>query len=169
LIGLGKDAVEASADFAWYQGLKLALFDVSNPRAPKEIDSLVIGDRGSESEALYDPHAFFFDESRGLLAIPVELVELPEGSTDPSAYGEVTGQGAYVYHVSPEEGFEFLDVLSNLEKPANMEAYDFSWYDYALRVTRISRIGEYLYTFALSQINSYQVDGLEPAFELVLP
>lgn len=63
LLGFGKDAVPAtgtSSDgrFDWYQGLKLALFDVSNLAAPRVIDSRVIGKRGSQSALLNDHHAF---------------------------------------------------------------------------------------------------------------
>lgn len=49
LLGIGKDAVPdtGATDFngrgAWYQGLKLALFDVSDPSTPTEIRSMIIG------------------------------------------------------------------------------------------------------------------------------
>lgn len=74
LIGLGKDTVEDSGTgFAWYQGLKLSLFDVSDVTAPKEISRFIIGDRGTSSEALSDPKAFLFYPARNLLVLPVEL------------------------------------------------------------------------------------------------
>ena len=74
LIGLGKDAIaDDRAGFAWYQGLKLSLFDVSNVNAPTEMAKIIIGDRGTGSAALYDPKAFLFDKSKNLLVIPVDL------------------------------------------------------------------------------------------------
>ncbi len=89
LIGLGKDAIaEDGTDFAWYQGLKLSLFDVSNINAPKEISKLIIGDRGTNSEALYDPKAFLFDKSRNLLVIPVELYLLSASTPQNTANTE---------------------------------------------------------------------------------
>jgi hypothetical protein len=59
LLGLGKDAVPASDGWgdgngAITQGLKLSLFNVSNPREPREVQSLLIGQRGTEAEALYN-------------------------------------------------------------------------------------------------------------------
>ena len=54
-------------------GLKVSLFDVSNVSDPKEISSVVIGDRGTTSDALADPKAILFDASRNLLVLPVEL------------------------------------------------------------------------------------------------
>ena len=48
LIGIGKEALAAEqGDFSWYQGVKIALFDVSNVSEPKEIAEVVIGDRGT--------------------------------------------------------------------------------------------------------------------------
>ena len=47
LIGIGKETVEAEeGDFAWYQGVKISLFDGSDVENPKEIAKYVIGDRG---------------------------------------------------------------------------------------------------------------------------
>jgi inhibitor of cysteine peptidase len=82
LIGLGKDAIaDEGTDFAWYQGLKLSLFDVADVTAPRESAKLVIGDRGTSSEALYDPKAFLFDKSKNLLVIPVELYLVNKSSS----------------------------------------------------------------------------------------
>ncbi len=79
LIGLGKDAIaDEGTDFAWYQGLKLSLFDVRNVNAPVEIAKIIIGDRGTGSAALYDPKAFLFDKSKNLLVIPVDLYLINE-------------------------------------------------------------------------------------------
>lgn len=63
LLGIGKHAVPAvgqgDGGFAWFQGIRLGLFDISGD-APKELDTLVIGERGSFSEVLQDLHAFSF-------------------------------------------------------------------------------------------------------------
>ena len=65
LLGIGKDAVPAPDGFgdggrgvgALVQGIKLSLFDVSNPSAPREVQSLRVGQRGSEARALSDHRA----------------------------------------------------------------------------------------------------------------
>src|SRR5437870_6397374 len=51
LIGIGKDTVDEGS-FAWYQGIKVSLFDVSDPTKPSEVARYVIGDRGSDSLGL---------------------------------------------------------------------------------------------------------------------
>lgn len=84
LLGIGKSAVAAGGEWgdgrgAWYQGLKLALFDVSDPERPREMDSVEIGGRGTDSNALRNHHAVTWlpaDRERGRparLALPVKL------------------------------------------------------------------------------------------------
>ena len=88
LIGLGFDAEEADG-FAWTQGLKLALFDVSDPAAPAEKGHRELGGRGSYSPAVEEHHAFTLDRGRGLIALPVDLYEGGSGG----AYGTLTFSG----------------------------------------------------------------------------
>lgn len=80
LLGFGKDAIPASVagdgQFAWYQGLRLGLFDVSDPNRPRELQSVVLGKRGSDSALLHDHHAFSMlaqADGSAQVAIPVSL------------------------------------------------------------------------------------------------
>lgn len=105
LIGVGKNTVEAEeGNFAWYQGIKISLFDVSNVTNPVQDASYVIGDRGSDTPVLTDPKAFLFDKSKNLLAIPVMVAKIDESKypspVPPYAYGDPVWQGAYVFDVS---------------------------------------------------------------------
>ncbi|MCJ7816422.1 MAG: beta-propeller domain-containing protein, partial [Candidatus Aenigmarchaeota archaeon] len=113
IIGIGKEAVDVEGeqrDFAWYQGVKLALFDVSDPSSPKEISKYVIGDRGTDSTALYEHKAFLFNREKNLLVIPIQLAEINEaqypGGVPENAYGDYTFQGAYVFNLDLENGFQ---------------------------------------------------------------
>jgi uncharacterized secreted protein with C-terminal beta-propeller domain len=81
LIGLGKDAVATNSNFAWYLGLKLSIFDVADVNNPKEIAKFNIGDRGTSSEALSNPKAFLYDNSKGLLVLPVDLYLINQTAT----------------------------------------------------------------------------------------
>ncbi len=101
IIGVGKDTVDAGS-FAWYQGVKIALFDVSDPKNPIEISKYVIGERGSDSYALRDHRAFLFSRSKNLLVIPISLVE--DGGSS-WRYGGYNWQGAYVFNVTLDGGF----------------------------------------------------------------
>ncbi|RYZ88452.1 MAG: hypothetical protein EOP04_09380, partial [Proteobacteria bacterium] len=69
LLTVGQDA----DDNGRVKGLKIAVFDVTNPAAPIEKFKKVLNDAESYSwsEAQYDHHAFTYFASRGLLGIPV--------------------------------------------------------------------------------------------------
>ena len=80
LLGFGKDARPAEGvgdgTFAWYQGLQLTLFDVSNASQPRVLQSVLMGKRGSNSALLSQHHAFSaLSQSTSLmsLAIPARL------------------------------------------------------------------------------------------------
>lgn len=82
LLGFGKDAVQAGergdGRWAWYQGLKLTLFDVSDATRPRVQQEIAIGRRGSESPLLTDHHALAALAPAGAApryAIPVRVHE----------------------------------------------------------------------------------------------
>lgn len=73
LLGFGRDTELSSNSQVLNKGLKLALFDVSNPSAPKELDSYIVGNKYSNSVALSDHKAFLISPSKNLISIPVSL------------------------------------------------------------------------------------------------
>ena len=125
LIGVGKEAVEdQEQDFAWYQGIKLSLFDVSNVNSPVQLANYVIGNRGTDSPVLSDPKAFLFDRTKNLLVIPVSLAlvdnatiqeQLKYGQSVASAYGTTVWQGAYVFSLTTNGGFTLIGTITHLE------------------------------------------------------
>ncbi|MBF0623125.1 MAG: beta-propeller domain-containing protein [Magnetococcales bacterium] len=102
LLGIGKHAVadESSSDEggrgAWYQGVKLTLFNVADPENPTEVQSHIIGERGSQSGVLQDHHAMAWlpptTERPGRLAIPIN-----RHTTDPEYQWSEPGQPWYWY------------------------------------------------------------------------
>jgi len=116
LIGLGKDAVpalEKQGDFAWYQGIKLAIFDVSNPVEPIEMFSTIIGDRGTESYALHDHKAFLFDKEKELLVIPVTLAEVSieqKKQFDEQRQNEIKNLEEQLKQLEEQKGIEYCYV-----------------------------------------------------------
>ena len=165
LIGVGKEAVEATeGDFAWYQGLKLALFDVGNVNNPTQLSNYVIGDRGTDSDALYEPKVFLFNKTKNLLVIPVSLAVVPQESKDQgaSAYGQTVWQGAYVFTVSLDGGFIYKGRVTHLDGTVvtNQGNYVTNILDNPTRiweaqsywVTRALYIGNTLYTISNAQV-----------------
>ncbi len=99
MMGVGFDAHEMTG-FAWFQGIQLSLFDISSPLKMDRIDNVVLGDRGSFSEATSNHHAYYFDRENDLVALPiVELVRSHENAA-PYEYGDrLAFVGAKVFAV----------------------------------------------------------------------
>ncbi|MBE0513035.1 beta-propeller domain-containing protein [Candidatus Bathyarchaeota archaeon] len=167
LIGVGKHTVEAEeGDFAWYQGIKISLFDVSNVTNPIQMDNVTIGDRGSDSPLLYDHKAFLFDKSKNLLVIPILEAKIDlskySGEVPPYAYGEPVWQGAYVFDVSLFHGFVLKGRITHLK--SEMSIYEESYW-----VTRSLYIEDVLYTISSRKIKLNVLDSLSPILEIELP
>ena len=109
LIGLGKDGDDQGA-FAWFQGLKLSLFDVADSSTPKEDSSVTIGSRGTMSPAFDDHLAFTFDRETGLLALPLTLCEGTKGG---SKVGSFSYNGVQVYNISANGGISMVGEIKD--------------------------------------------------------
>ncbi|MDY6854379.1 MAG: beta-propeller domain-containing protein [Thermodesulfobacteriota bacterium] len=125
LITIGKDTEEYQGT-AYYQGVQLSIFDISDFADPKLLHKEVIGDRGTTSEALYDHKAFTFWEENGLLAIPVDLFEHETEPNLPYSNGINTFSGLYVYGVTVEDGFDPLGRIST-DSAIGGWYYDYNW------------------------------------------
>jgi len=75
IIGFGKETVEDDYGNALMQGMKVAIFDVSDVTKPVQKFVEIIGDRGTYSELLNNHKALLFDKEKELLAFPIEIVE----------------------------------------------------------------------------------------------
>ncbi len=167
LIGVGKHTVEADeGDFAWYQGIKISLFDVSNVTNPVQLDNITIGDRGSDTPVLYDHKAFLFDRARELLVIPVLEAKIDEseygGEVPPYAYGDPVWQGAYVFDISLLHGFLFEGRITHLENGMNI--YEDNYW-----VKRSVYIEDVLYAISSRKVSLNKLDDLSPILEIELP
>ena len=179
IIGIGKDSAEASAedktdrnlDFAWYQGLKMAIFDVTDVTNPKELHKVIIGDRGTESPVLDDPRAFLFNKSKNLLALPIELYQLTDAQkaskdTD-STYGEFNYQGAYVYNIDLIKGFTLKGRVTHITDQITNES-NYSYPASNQYVNRILYIDDYLYTISDEKILTNSLNDMGKINEIKL-
>ncbi|MGO0060648.1 beta-propeller domain-containing protein [Brevibacillus fluminis] len=177
VIGFGKDTIEAmdsKRNFAWYQGMKIALFDVTDVTHPVEQFKEIIGDRGTDSELLRDHRALLFSREKNLLAFPVTVMTLkPEdkekntASTDFPAYGEFSFQGAYVYSLDLKNGFQLRKKITHLAPDAAQKA-GANWYDSNDNIQRILYIDDALYTVSPTKIKAFSMTTLAQQGELDL-
>jgi len=176
LIGLGKEAIEAQeGDFAWYQGLQLSLFDVSNVNSPVQMSKYAIGDRGTESAALTDPKAFLFDKQKGLLVIPVNLALLPDKSgTTASSYGQMVWQGAYVFSLTLDGGFVLRGNVTHIDGSVLQSQDNYGYPIDAISgaqnfwINRSLYIGNTLYTVSNAQVRLNSLSDMSQIAEIVL-
>jgi len=168
VIGVGKNTVEASPEeggnFAWYQGLKIAIFDVSDVANPKEMHKVEVGDRGTDSYALNDHKAFLFDREKNLLVLPVMLAELTaEQKASPTHqandYGSFTYQGAYVYDVSLAGGFQLKGRITHVDDMAKLNS-SYGYYESSDAVRRSLWIGDNLFTVSESKVKANRLSDL---------
>src|SRR2546425_1944337 len=82
LIGFGKSSTSVTwENAALFQGLKLSLFDVTDPGHPIDTSDYLVGDRGSDSPALTDHKSVLFDRSLNLLVIPLTIAQAQPSAT----------------------------------------------------------------------------------------
>ncbi|WP_006717326.1 beta-propeller domain-containing protein [Desulfitobacterium metallireducens] len=170
LIGIGKETVEAALPsgpngqqqtMAFYLGMKLAMFDVSDVTHPKELFKETIGDRGTDSEVLRNHKALLFDKEKNLLAFPVVVFET-KGSQQkevslntPPQYGEITFQGAYVYNIDLEQGFTLKGKITHVKETSQKYRID------QAAIQRILFVGENLYTVSPGKIKVNDLKTLD--------
>jgi len=168
IIGIGKETEEGEGgDFAWYQGVKISLFDVSDVGNPKQIANYTIGDRGTDSPILSDHKAFLFDKTRNLLVIPVLVAEINEeeypGGVPPNAYGDYVWQGAYVFNITLSDGFVLRGNVTHLENGVSEGESSGCW------VNRTLYIDNVLYTISNKKIKMNDLETLQEINEVELP
>ncbi len=160
IIGFGKNTAGGNDNFSWYQGLKMAIFDITDVNNPKEKFVELIGDRGTDSELLYNHKALMYMKNLELMAFPVLLAETEEGSSD-SAYGDHVFQGAYVYNVNSNEGFKLRGRITHFGQFVESE-------DKTCHIDRIIYANESLYTFSGEKIKATKYNDMKDISELPL-
>ena len=174
IIGIGKDTVEAteieqegwwrSFNFAWYQGIKIAMFDVSDFDNPSVLDQVIIGDRGTDSPALHDHKAFLFDKNKELLVIPITLCEISDEVKEQydklpgNTYGDFVFQGVYVYQLNLD-GFSYKGRITHMDVDQQGE-YWYYW-NSPSAISRSLYIGNVLYTISSNLVKMNNLDTLD--------
>lgn len=157
LLAIGLDA-EDHGSYAYFQGVLLQIFDVSDPKNPAMTARYVIGTRGSSSEALTNHLAFNYFAPKKLLAVPMTVCE---GSNGGSSYGrDLTFGGLMVFdiatssidykggvpHAAPSSGANvcstwWTQAQSQVKRSVFMDDYVFSVAQDLVQVAPLSQLG----------------------------
>jgi inhibitor of cysteine peptidase len=175
IIGFGKDAVEVlnesdpkASTTAFYQGMKIALFDVTDVANPVEMFKESIGDRGTDSELLHNHKALLFSKEKGLLAFPVTVTKRAVNSSNAMQYGQFDYQGMYVYNLSLEKGFQLRGRITHLSQEKLNKAGG-GWYESNLNINRGLYIGDILYTISQGKLKANNLSTLQEVSQITLP
>ena len=185
IIGFGKETIEISQNngqgilpgtpmgsTAFYQGLKLAVFDVTDVNHPVEMFKTIIGDRGTDSEVLHNHKALLFDKEKGILSFPVTLMEVKDNVETNSKkgfpeYGQFTFQGAYVYQFNLHTGFTLRGKITHL-KDADLLKAGQHYMNSSNAIERIIFIKDTLYTISKEMIKANDLASLQEKNSLIL-
>lgn len=133
-------------------GLKLSLFDVTDPSNPIESKKEVIGLAGTYSEIQNNHKALMISLDKGLMGFPITIA----GQTP-----YVTNfNGAYVYDLTTND-FSYKGQVSHKTETT-------SAYKYQENIQRLVTINNYLYSLSDSKMMVYDLDDLSITGELKL-
>lgn len=163
IIGVGKETEANDWGGVSTSGVKVALFDVSDVKNPKQIDSYVIGEKGTDSEALRDHKAFLFDKNKNLLVIPISEIT-GKYQYDPKVgyYHENYWQGAYVLDVDLN-GIKLKGKITH----RNNDYGNYYWYDSQFAVRRSLFMDNNLYTISGGMIKANDLGSIDKELKTV--
>ena len=139
VIGIGRE-----------DGLKIAMFDISDIRRPSLADSIVLGSWGTWSQAEHEHKALLVSREHAIMSIPVisgNNLRLPIEQTLSATENEAGTFTFLVYGIG-QSGFDLMQSLG----------HDYT-YDTDTDFARSLYIGQSLYTVSDSAITRSPVDG----------
>ena len=180
LIGIGMETEEqvyrdsngkVTSTTSRITGMKMALFDVSDVKHPKEISKTVIGDRRTTSAILTNPKALLFSKEKELIAIPINnyaddfsISYTDNTSSAVSSYSNYNknylSEGYLVYKINLKEGFNLKGVITHENTKSNYNYYSNS------RLLRGLYIDNNLYTISETMLKVNNLNDLKQLSEL---
>ncbi|WP_067730704.1 beta-propeller domain-containing protein [Oceanobacillus damuensis] len=136
-------------------GLKISLFDVSDPANPIEKQNEIIGSAGSHSEINYNHKVLFKHPDRDLFGFPAALYESKLITQGGATYEDQSFvyEGAFLYSITAEDGIKLHDTISH--QPTEQQDYP----DWESEIKRMVSVGDSIYTFSNNQYSIYDLDS----------
>ena len=153
VIGIGRDTKEMENGRVQQLGIKIALFNVADVNNPRVADETIIGDRSTQSEALYNHKSFFFDKTSGTLSIPISGdIESLDANSKKFAPEFSRWSGFYVFDVDKSGGFESKGTITHADEGSRY---------YGMNNARTFYIEDVLYTVSQEYLKMNSLESLE--------
>ncbi|KAA0545311.1 hypothetical protein FZW96_18225 [Bacillus sp. BGMRC 2118] len=135
LIGFGQNTKVikdkgASQPRIMTDGVKISLFDVTDPLNPKEKFTEVIGGSGTYSPLNHDHKALLFNKKKNIFAFPITIYEDKTGSEFEQQF---RFQGILGYSIDVEKGFQLQQKITHEHDGVQYE----NWENQIMRVINI--------------------------------
>ena len=143
LIGFGYDTKEDGTQITT-NGLKMAMFDISDLNNPKELFKINIGDsKYTYSELLFNHKALLFSKEKNIIAFPIY-----------SSSGRKSYTRAAIYEIDLEKGFTLKGEIGTVTDNADEH------------INRIVFINDTYYTLSNSLVKAANMETLEVVKEI---
>jgi inhibitor of cysteine peptidase len=164
LLGLGVNTVVTKYGGVIEDGLKLSLFDVSDPSDPKETATYLLGNMGSTSEALQNHKAFMYYPEQKLMGFPATIyTSQGTDANDPWSGERTVSFAGYLVITANDNGF---DIVGTIPNDGVKSESGFMRYDSGNTIERGIYIGKTLYTTSQAKIKAFSLDTFEQIGEL---
>ncbi|MBI5478973.1 MAG: beta-propeller domain-containing protein [Deltaproteobacteria bacterium] len=161
VLSIGYDA-DDQGSFAWFKGIQLQVFDVTDAASPTLLHRELIGTRGSTTDAATNHLAFNYFKPKDMLAIPMVICE---GGGNGGQYGsQMSFNGLLVYNVTVASGFTRLGGIPHSAPQQYQDPYGTCgnwWTDSNSTVKRSIIMDDFVYSVALDKIEISAVTDLE--------
>jgi inhibitor of cysteine peptidase len=146
------------------EGIKISVFDVSDPTNPKEKFSEVVGQGGSYSELLHNHKVLFKHPTENLFGFPASLSETKLVTKDGFAYEEYFPkfEGALLFKITPEDGIELVQSITHQK---NVEEYP----EWESEIRRLVSVNDTIYTFSIDQMKAFDLKQKQVIKTVKLP
>lgn len=142
VIGFGYDTKQDGTRVTT-NGLKMAMFDISNVNNPQELFKISVGDRYTTSELIYNHKALLFSKEKNIIAFPLTNYE-----------NRMTNSRATIYNIDLEKGFTLKGEIEHVND------------DYRENVERIVFTNNTYYTLSKTLIKAVNMETLQIVKEL---
>jgi uncharacterized secreted protein with C-terminal beta-propeller domain len=165
ILAVGFDA-DDQGSYAYFNGIQIQIFDVSELAAPKLQSKLSVGTRGSGSEALTNHLAFNYFPAKKLLALPLTICE---GGGNGAFGDKLTFTGLMAFDISLETGIKEHGRLPFVD-PAKASAATSCgnwWTDTTSLVKRSIFMDDWVYGISDTQLKVASLDNMSTPLQTV--